>query len=116
MKIDDDEGTVTGILSHLTAIVLSSHGSDDKKYVVTPRRVACRLKEEKRSGLKQNTLLIEGITYGPSLCLFVKELELTVCNQVGQFFIMVIKVIFARDRPIFDTNFKKSRVCAARSP
>ena len=100
----------------LTALVLSSHGSDDKKYVVTPRRVACRLKEEKRSVLKQNTLLIEGIMYGPSLCLFVKELELTVCNQVGQFFVMVIKVIFARGRPFLILIFKKSPVCAACSP
>ena len=85
---------------YLTALVPTPLWRGGKKNASTGGRVACRLIEEKRSGLKQNTLLIEGFKPGPSLCLFVKKLELTVRNQVGQIFIMVIRVVFARGRPI----------------
>jgi len=91
----------TSSLDVLTALVPSSHGSNDKKYVVTPRRVACRLSEEKRSGLKQNTLLIEGITYGPHFVSLSKKHNRQVCHHVCQIFIIVIKVVFAQDRPFF---------------
>ena len=57
----------------LTAIVLTVLWRTGKKNGTVRDRIACRLKEEKRSRLKQNTLLIEGFKPGPSLCLFVKE-------------------------------------------
>ena len=43
----------------LTALVLSSHGSDYKKYVATWRQIRDALKEEKRSRYKQSTLRIK---------------------------------------------------------
>ena len=61
----------------LTALVLTPLWRGGKKNASTEGPVACRLIEQKRSGLKQNTLLIEGFKAGPSLCLFVKKLELT---------------------------------------
>ena len=100
----------------LTAFVLTPLWRGGKKNASTGGRVAKRLIEEKRSGLEQNTLLIEGFKPGPSPCLFVKKLELTVRNQVGQIFIMVIKVIFARASLFLYRILKKSRVRAARSP
>ena len=100
----------------LTAFVPTALWRAAKKNGSTRGRLAYRLIEEKRSGLKQNTLLIEGFQPGPSLCLFVKKLELTVRNQVGQIFFTVIRVVFARCRPFLYRILKKSRVRAARSP
>ena len=100
----------------LTALVRTALWGAVKKNGALRQRVACRLIEEKRSGLKQNTLLIEGITYGPSLCLFVKKVELTVRQKVGQIFIIVIRVIFARAYCFCIEFLKKSRVRAACSP
>ena len=57
----------------LTALVPSAPGSDDKKYVGTARRVACRLIEEKRSRYKQSTLRIKNFKYGSSLSIFVQK-------------------------------------------
>ena len=89
----------------LTAMVPTALWGAVKKIGALRQRVACRLIEEKRSRLEQNTLLIEGFKPVPSFCLFVKKLELTAHIQVGQIFFMVIRVIFARGRPVFDTNF-----------
>ena len=71
---------------HLTALVPSSHGSDDKKYVGTARRVACRLIEEKRSRYEQSTLLIKDFKYGSSLSVLVGKNKEAQRSQVGQFF------------------------------
>ena len=69
---------VVGVrVQELTAFVPTPLWRGGKKNTSTGGRVACPLKEQKRSGLEQNTLLIEGITYGPSLCLFVKEGKLS---------------------------------------
>ena len=57
----------------LTAFVLSSHGSDDKKYVATGRRITDALKEEKRSRCFERTLLIKDFKYGSSLSIFVRK-------------------------------------------
>ena len=100
----------------LTAIVRTALWRAAKKNGSTRGRLAYRLIEEKRSGLEQNTILIEGFQPGPSPCLFVEKLELTVRNQVGQIFIMVIKVIFARASLFLYRILKKSRVRAACSP
>ena len=43
------ESTTTDTLPSLTALVRSSHGSDDKKYVATGRQITDALKERKRS-------------------------------------------------------------------
>ena len=63
--------TTQSHMALLTAIVLSSHGSDDKKYVATGRRITDALKERKRSRYEQSTLLIKDFKYGPSLSIFV---------------------------------------------
>ena len=52
---------------YLTAIVLSSHGSDDKKYVATGRRITDAREEQKRSRCFVRTLLIKDFKYGSSL-------------------------------------------------
>ena len=57
----------------LTALVRTPLWRGGKKNASTGGRVACRLIEEKRSGLKQNTLLIEGFKPGASPCLFIKK-------------------------------------------
>ena len=57
----------------LTALVLTALWGAVKKNGALRKRVACRLIEQKRSGMEQNTLLIEGLKPGPSFCLFVKE-------------------------------------------
>ena len=64
------------ILSFLTAIVPASHRSDEKKYVMTARRVTEVLNDQKRSRSKQNTLLIKDFKfkYGPLLSIFVLKL------------------------------------------
>mgnify|MGYP007058483926 CR=1 FL=1 len=69
-----------GISARNTTLVPTPLWRGGKKNASTGGRVAKRLIEEKRSGLKQNTLLIEGFKLGPSFCLFVKKLELT-CSQ-----------------------------------
>ena len=70
----------------LTALVPSSHTRDEKKYVVTPRRVAYQLKEEKRSRSKQNTLRIEDFKYGSSLSIFVVKNNKAQWSQSELFF------------------------------
>ena len=74
----------------ITALVPSSHGSDNKRYVVTPRRVAYRLKEQKRSQFKQSTQLIKDFKYGPSLSIFNEKKNEVKRSNNGQFFITII--------------------------
>ena len=61
--------TTQSHMALLTAIVLSSHGSDDKKYVATGRRITDALKERKRSRCFVRTLLIKDLSMGPHLVL-----------------------------------------------
>ena len=70
----------------LTALVLSSHGSDDKKYVATGRRITDALKEEKRSGYEQSTLRIKDFKYGSSLSIFVRKNNEAQRSQSEPFF------------------------------
>ena len=90
-------------------LVPSLHSSDNNKYVVTPRRVAYGLIEQKCSRLKQNTLLIEGFKPGASPFVSCQRsiIDKSIRQQVGQFFIMVIRQDFAQGRPFFYTNLKK---------
>ena len=69
----------------LTAIVLSSHGSDDKKHVAPGRRITDALKEEKRSRCFVRTLLIKNFKYGSSLSIFVQKNNEAQRSQVSQF-------------------------------
>ena len=55
----------------LTAFVPLSHGSDDKKYVATGRRITDAREEQKRSRYEQSSLLIKDFKYGSSLSIFV---------------------------------------------
>ena len=57
-----------------------------KKNGALRQRVACRLIEEKRSGLEQNTLRIKDFKYGSSLSIFVRKNNKAQRSQVGQFF------------------------------
>ena len=66
-----ESNTVT---DYLTAFVPSSHGSDDKKYVATGRRITDALKEEKRSRCFVRTLLIKDFKYGSLLSIFVLKI------------------------------------------
>ena len=58
----------------LTTLVSSLHRSDVNNNVVTPQSVALQLIQQKRPGLKQNTLLIEDIIkYGHSPSLYPRK-------------------------------------------
>ena len=52
----------------------SSHGSDDKKYVATGRRITDAREEQKRSRYEQNSLLIKDFKYGPSLSILTEKI------------------------------------------
>ena len=59
-------------------------------------RMAYQLIEQKRSRLKQNTLLTEAFKPGTSPCLFVKKIGIEkFASKLAKFFIMVIRVVFA---------------------
>ena len=74
----------------LTALVPTALWGAVKKNVALRQRVACRLIEEKRSGLKQNTLQIKDFKYGSSLSIFVRKNNKVQRSQVGQIFITII--------------------------
>ena len=54
-------------------MVLATQRCDGKNNVLTVPHVAYPLKKGKRLQIKQNNLLIEGVKYGLSLCLFVRK-------------------------------------------
>jgi hypothetical protein len=60
----------------LTATVLTALWRAAKKNGSAWRRIAYQLKEQKSSGLKQNTLVIEGFKCGLLFCLFVQKTNL----------------------------------------
>jgi hypothetical protein len=74
----------------LTAFVLSSHESDDKKYVAPGRRITDGLKEEKRSRYFIRTLLIKDFKYGSSLSILVGKNKEAQRSQVSQIFLTII--------------------------
>ena len=69
----------------LTALVLSSHTRDEKKYVVTPRRVAYQLKEEKRSRFDQSTLRKRTLSMGPHLVFLYEKIIRGNGRKVSEF-------------------------------
>ena len=72
-----------------TAMVLSSHRSDGgKKYVVTPRRVQYRLKEQKCSRCFVRTLIIKDFKYGSSLSLLTEKIMTRNGRKVSLFFML----------------------------
>ena len=68
----------------------SSHGSDDKKYVATGRRITDALKEEKRSRYFVRTLLIKDFKYGSSLSILVGKNKEAQRSNISQIFIAII--------------------------
>ena len=72
-------------IGRLTAIVPSSHGSDDKKYVATGRRITDAREEQKRSRCFVRTLLIKDFKYGSSLSLLTEKIMTINGRKVSQF-------------------------------
>ena len=66
-------------------IVPSSHGSDDKKYVATGRRITDAREEQKRSRCFVRTLLIKDFKYGSSLSLLTEKIMTINGRKVSQF-------------------------------